>query len=80
MPTRSLHEEGLLWWRRGGGGHSTVHHTGEGQRTRAVPGLYLEGLDEGPLQDADSVALAQQLDEPGSTEEAEKAEVDEIVL
>ena len=57
-----------------------MHHTGEGQGTRAVPGLHPEGLDEGPQQDADGVALAQQLDEPGSTEEAEKAEVDEIVL
>lgn len=35
-----------------------------------MPGLHLEGLDEGPQQDADGVALAEQFDEPGSTEEA----------
>lgn len=57
-----------------------MHPRGEGQGTRAVPGLHLEGLDEGPQQDADGVALAEQLDESGSTEEAEEAEVDEVVL
>lgn len=41
---------------------------------------HLEGLDEGPEQDSDGVALAEQLDEPGGTEEAEEAEVDEVVL
>lgn len=48
--------------------------------TKALPGLHLEGLDEGPQQDADGIALTKQLDEPSGTEQAEKAEVDEVVL
>lgn len=48
------------------------------QQAQATP--HLEGLHEGPEQDADGVALAQQLDEPGSAEETQKAEVDEVVL
>lgn len=42
--------------------------------------LYLKGLDEGPKQDADGVALAKQLDQPCCPEEAEEAQVDEVVL
>lgn len=42
--------------------------------------LYLKGLDKGPQQDADGVALAKQLDQPCCPEEAEKAQVDEVVL
>lgn len=52
-------------------------------RGQALPGHarpHLEGLDKGPEQDADGVALAEQLDKPGSTEEAEEAKVDEVVL
>lgn len=39
--------------------------------TRAL--LYLKGLDEGPQQDADGVALAKQLDQPCRPEEAKEA-------
>lgn len=42
--------------------------------------LYLKGLDKGPQQDADGVALAEQLDQPCCSEEAEEAQVDEVVL
>lgn len=41
---------------------------------------HLEGLHEGPEQDADGVALAQQLDEPRGAEQPQEAEVDEVVL
>lgn len=41
---------------------------------------YLKGLDEGPQQDADGVALAKQFDQPCRSEEAEEAQVDEVVL
>ena len=41
---------------------------------------YLERLDEGPQQDPDCVTLSQQLDEPRSSEKAEKADVDEVFL
>lgn len=40
----------------------------------------LEGLDKGPEQDADGVALTQQLDEAGSSEESQKTQVDHFVL
>lgn len=42
--------------------------------------FYLKGLDEGPQQDADGVALAKQLDQPRCSEEAEEAQVDKVVL
>lgn len=41
---------------------------------------HLEGLDKSPQQDADGVALPEQLDEPRCPEEAEEAKVDEVVL
>lgn len=41
---------------------------------------HLEGLDEGPQQDADGVALPQQLDEAGSSEQPQKAQVQQPVL
>lgn len=41
---------------------------------------HLEGLDEGPQQDADGVALPQQLDEAGSSEQSQKAQVQKPVL
>lgn len=51
-------------------------------RARQGPGgvAHLEGLHEGPQQDADGVALTQQLDEPGGTEQTQEAEIDEVVL
>lgn len=41
---------------------------------------HLEGLHESPEKNADGVTLAEELDESGSTEEAEKAQVDEVIL
>lgn len=41
---------------------------------------HLEGLHEGPEENADGVTLSEEFDESGSTEEAEKAQVDEIIL
>lgn len=41
---------------------------------------YFEGLDEGPEQDADSVALSQQLDQPSGAEQTQEAKADEIAL
>ena len=38
------------------------------------PGQRLEGLDEGPQQRPDALALAQELDEPHHAEEAEKVD------
>lgn len=53
----------------------------KGTESTEAPRLaHLEGLDKGPQQDADGVTLAKQLDQPRSSEEAEEAEVDEIVL
>lgn len=45
-----------------------------------IPKAHLEGLHECPEQDADGVALAEELDEPGCAEEPQEAEVDEVVL
>lgn len=42
--------------------------------------MYLEGLDEGPQQDADGLPLPQQLDEASRSEEPQEAQVDEVVL
>lgn len=41
---------------------------------------HLEGLDKGPQQDADGVALPQQLDEPSSSEQPQEAQVQQPVL
>lgn len=41
---------------------------------------YLEGLNEGPQQDSDSVALPQQLDETSCSEEPQEAQVDHLIL
>lgn len=41
---------------------------------------HLEGLDEGPEKDADGVALPQQLDEAGGSEEPQETQVDHFVL
>lgn len=41
---------------------------------------HLEGLHERPEENADGVTLAEKFDESGSTEEAEKAQVDEVIL
>ena len=40
----------------------------------------LERLHEGPEEDADGVALPQQLHQAGSSEQTEKADVDEVFL
>lgn len=53
---------------------------GRGQASPGHAQPHLEGLDEGPEQNADGVALAEQLDESCGAEEAEEAEVDEVVL
>ena len=42
-------------------------------------GKGLEGLDKSPEQDADGLALAEQFDETGGAEEAEEADVDEVL-
>lgn len=41
---------------------------------------HLEGLHEGPQQDADGVALPQQLDETSRSEQSQEAQVDHLVL
>lgn len=41
---------------------------------------YLEGLDEGPQQDANGFSLSQQLDETSRPEQPQEAQVDEVVL
>lgn len=41
---------------------------------------YLKGLYEGPQQDADGVALPQQLDKPSGSEEPQEAQVQQSVL
>lgn len=41
---------------------------------------HLEGLNEGPQQDADGVALSQQLDETSGSEQPQKTQVDHLVL
>lgn len=41
---------------------------------------YLEGLDEGPEEDADGLSLSQQLQKTSCSEEPQKAQVDEIIL
>lgn len=64
----------------GGGAEAPHRHNAGGVRPPGHAQPHLEGLDEGPEQDADGVALAEQLDEPGGPEEAEEAEVDEVVL
>ena len=42
--------------------------------------VYLEGLDEGPQQDPDGVALSQQLDEPSRPEQSQEAQVQQPIL
>ena len=41
---------------------------------------HLEGLHEGPEENADGVTLPEEFDESGGTEETEKAQVDEVIL
>lgn len=41
---------------------------------------HLEGLDECPQQDADGVALPEQLDETSRSEQSQEAQVDHLVL
>lgn len=41
---------------------------------------HLEGLNEGPQEDADGVALPQQLDETSCSEQPQEAQVDHLVL
>lgn len=45
-----------------------------------VAASHLERLHESPEENADGVTLAEEFDESGSTEEAEKAQVDEVIL
>lgn len=73
-----------------------VHHTGVSTRfvlsaragmggydllsPRLASGAHLEGLHKGPEEDSDGVTLSEEFDEPGSSEEAEKTQVDEVIL
>lgn len=41
---------------------------------------HLERLHEGPEKNADGVTLPEEFDEPGCSEEAEEAQVDEVIL
>jgi hypothetical protein len=41
---------------------------------------YLEGLNKGPEQDADGLSLPEQFDEPGSPEQSQETQVDEVIL
>lgn len=43
-------------------------------------GPNLEGLNEGPEQDADGFSLPQQLDETSCSEQPQETQVDEIIL
>ena len=43
-------------------------------------GVNLEGLNEGPEQDANGFALPQQLDETSCPEQPQETQVDEIIL
>ena len=45
---------------------------------RAV--AHLERLHKGPEKDSDGVTLTEEFDETGSSEEAEEAQVDEVIL
>lgn len=47
---------------------------------RLASGAHLEGLHKGPEKDSDGVTLSEEFDEPGSSEEAEKTQVDEVIL
>lgn len=46
----------------------------------AGAGAHLEGLHKGPEKNSDGVTLTEEFDEPGSSEEAEEAQVDEVIL
>ena len=46
----------------------------------AKDGCYLKGLDKGPEQDPDGIALSQQLHQARSPEQPEEANVDEVFL
>lgn len=41
---------------------------------------HLEGLNKGPQQDADGVALSQQFDEASGSEQPQETQVDHLVL
>lgn len=41
---------------------------------------HLEGLNEGPKQNADGVSLPQQFDEPGRSEQPQETQVNQLVL
>lgn len=41
---------------------------------------HLEGLNEGPQEDADGVSLSQQLNETSRSEEPQEAQIDHFVL
>lgn len=49
-------------------------------RTADIKGPNLKRLDKGPEQDTDGVALPQELDESGSSEQPQETEVDQLVL
>lgn len=55
-------------------------HVRQGSEGRGQAGTYLEGLDEGPEQNADGVPLAQELDETRRSEQTQEAQTDEVVL
>ena len=42
------------------------------------PSTYLDGLDKGKEKDADANTPPKQFDEPGCTEQAEKADIDNL--
>lgn len=46
----------------------------------AGPGAHLEGLHKGPEKNPDGVTLTEEFDEPGRSEEAQEAQVDEVIL
>lgn len=41
---------------------------------------HLEGLHKGPEKNSDGVTLTEELDESGSSEEAEETQIDEVIL
>lgn len=62
-------------WSGGGAGPGTAFPLSPGQG-----GAHLERLHESPEKDPDGVTLTEEFDEPGSSEEAEEAQVDEVIL
>lgn len=74
MTTSQRHFQSDFYIQPEQGGHPRSPGPAVGTRT------HLEGLHKGPEKNADGVTLTEKFDEPGSSEETEKAQVDEVIL